>query len=516
MNKNALLILTALFGACLFLFACRKNIDNYLHDRENVPSQQIESAKIWRLQHLENRLFKTSGSYGLLKPQWADAYSLRSSSGKEILVVPAPEKYVGNKEFTIRRFFVFSSSSSNVDDGKIIEFIGRNYNVSDHIDKLLKNYESQRLEGFNGGILTYDINYRLISGVHFANGKKQTSRVKIENFSSMAMTTTKANSQLKSTATTSGLCGSPVKEYFNMPPNLAPDCLIQAWMEETSVDGCVTHVTYTYISHTCPAGVSTGEGGGQGSGQGSGSGSGSGSGTSEGSPNYGGPGQISELSKILGTTCLTGPQLASLSSTVDSYLSEEINSEWACLHKKQFNYLISKNVKIAFCTDGNSNVMQKYNPLNKSIIFKDDLAITLTNTFEHEFFHAFQDQMIPGGTTQYAPYGPNASNITYPDGFINTEFETALFQDIIRDRSSQDALQNSNVPTAIKQEYVDWLNTITANNTKYPKTFNDLDGKYFYFMEKFKQYSGYAGMGNIKTDMNPNTLLTLFSTTNCK
>lgn len=72
--------------------------------------------------------------------------------------------------------------------------------------------------------------------------------------------------------------------------------------------------------------------------------------------------------------------------------------------------------------------MQKYNPSNRSIILKDDLAITLTNTFEHEFFHAFQDQMIPDGTTQYAPYGPNPSNITYSDGFINTEFGTKQIQ----------------------------------------------------------------------------------------
>ncbi|WP_426326588.1 hypothetical protein [Pedobacter sp. R-06] len=57
---------------------------------------------------------------------------------------------------------------------------------------------------------------------------------------------------------------------------------------------------------------------------------------------------------------------------------------------------------------------------------------------------------------------------------------------------------------------------ITVNNTKYPKTFADFGGQYFYFMEKFKQYSGYSDKGNIKYDLNPTTLLNLFSTSNCK
>ncbi|SFA41224.1 hypothetical protein SAMN04488511_102274 [Pedobacter suwonensis] len=297
MKKNALLFLTALFAACLFLFACRKNIDNYLHDRESVPTQQIESAKIWRLQHLDDRLFKSSGLSGLLKPQWSDAYTLKSSTGKQLLIVPAPEKYVANKAFTIRRFFVFASSSSNINDGNIIEFIGRDYDVQDHIDHLLKNYDGRAIDGFNGGIIKYDINYRFITSRYFINGKTQASHISINNASYKTMMSVNTGTQSRVALSSAGLCAPSVKEYINMPPNLAPDCIIQAFMEETSVDGCVTHVTYTYISHTCPGGVSTGQGSGQGGG------SGSGSGTSSGNPDYGGGGS-SEFSGLDSATLL--------------------------------------------------------------------------------------------------------------------------------------------------------------------------------------------------------------------
>ncbi|WP_345329242.1 hypothetical protein [Mucilaginibacter defluvii] len=45
MKKGTLFSLSLLFGICLLLFACKRDIDNYLHDRKEAPSMLLESAK---------------------------------------------------------------------------------------------------------------------------------------------------------------------------------------------------------------------------------------------------------------------------------------------------------------------------------------------------------------------------------------------------------------------------------------------------------------------------------------
>ncbi len=44
MKKNTLWVLTLFAGICLLLFACRRDIDNYIHDRDSAPSMTLESA----------------------------------------------------------------------------------------------------------------------------------------------------------------------------------------------------------------------------------------------------------------------------------------------------------------------------------------------------------------------------------------------------------------------------------------------------------------------------------------
>ena len=212
------------------------------------------------------------------------------------------------------------------------------------------------------------------------------------------------------------------------------------------------------------------------------------------------------------SNCLNSNQLDSLTNLMSSFLSGDGNTEWACLHKTQYNLMISKGAKFDFCMNSNMAYQQHYNAISESFNFQSGFSFILTTTFEHEFFHAYQDKFLSNGTNQYA-IGTSSS---YPNGYINIEFETALYSDITRDRVSQEALMNSDVPENVKIEYITWLNTITANNTTYPKTFTDFGGQYYYFMEKFKQYSGYTNKGSIDYNLKPLSLLNLFSTSNCK
>ena len=89
-----------------------------------------------------------------------------------MLIVPAPEKYVENTDFSIRRFFLFRTQNSKVSDGRIVEFVGEEYNVEQNLDFLLENYDKNTITDFNGSILQYDINYSPLENTTFANGRK--------------------------------------------------------------------------------------------------------------------------------------------------------------------------------------------------------------------------------------------------------------------------------------------------------------------------------------------------------
>lgn len=93
--------------------------------------------------------------------------------------------------------------------------------------------------------------------------------------------------------------------------------------------------------------------------------------------------------------------------------------------------------------------------------------------------------------------------------------EQALFQDILNGSGNATAM-GSTASTAVRDEYRDWIKSITNNNTTYPKQFSDFGGQYYYFLNKFHQNTvGYSG-GLVKTNLPPNALLNIFSPSNCK
>ncbi|TDQ08232.1 hypothetical protein [Pedobacter metabolipauper] len=234
----------------------------------------------------------------------------------------------------------------------------------------------------------------------------------------------------------------------------------------------------------------------------------------------GGPGNVTlpplpsptdTLSKIMLTSNLSAAQLESLRSLLSRFLSGDGNSEWACIHKQLYRHMATNNLKFGFAMNQNIQAYQSYNPVSQTFSFNNNDSFIFTNTFEHEFFHSYQDMSI--GTDGYA-IGTVAGG--YPDGYTNIEFETALFGDILKSRPESTAFVNANVSPELLLEYNTWLNSITMNNTKYPKTFEDLGGKYNYFLKKFKLYSGYADKGEILLNLKPVSLLNLFSTSPCK
>jgi hypothetical protein len=103
-----------------------------------------------------------------LKPIWEDAWTLKSG----LLIVPAPEFPNYNPKITIRRFYAFTSSNGAIVDGRIVEFLGNEYDVNANVELLVSNIDKDYIKGFDGSILRYDINYSPLSSSTFKNGNK--------------------------------------------------------------------------------------------------------------------------------------------------------------------------------------------------------------------------------------------------------------------------------------------------------------------------------------------------------
>jgi len=163
--------------------------------------------------------------------------------------------------------------------------------------------------------------------------------------------------------------------------------------------------------------------------------------------------------KILICGGLTPTEKANIQNTINAF--KVLN----CAAKFLANNF--KNLSFSFCIDSvsqNGGGSINYNPVNNSFIFTTDYAATPTyvDLIEHEFFHLYQNTTYPGGTAAYAKStAPGASN---PAGFVNIEFEEAIFLDIA---TKSHTVFDSGTQAQITA-YSNWINSLTDNGTIYP------------------------------------------------
>ena len=254
---------------CLLIFSCRKDIRNFILDRDAPPSSVLESAQAWHSQHID-----VDATVPLLRPHWNDAWMVKATDSSSLLIVSASDKYVRSGDISIRRLFVFKTAGGSVTDGKIVELVGKKYNVKKNTDFLLKNYNQDHIDKFNGGIFQYDINYRSISNATFENGQRSNKFSHI-----MTLPGKSKVNQGKPKMTLSGESCAPVTPTFvNWPLNLTDDCEVTVLhtVSYNTSTGCAISETYTMLAYSCPVD--------------DGSGSGSGSSGDPGDPNFGGGG----------------------------------------------------------------------------------------------------------------------------------------------------------------------------------------------------------------------------------
>jgi hypothetical protein len=494
MKKNHLAILSLFFFTCLIIFSCRRDIQNILNDQV-VPTAALEAAKVW---HGQNSI-GVSTSNTKLNPKWNSSWMLKTDNG-QFLVVSAPEKRVTNKDYKIRRVFVFSISGDRVTNGIIMEFVGYKYNVADNLDKLISNYRQGFINGFTGTIFEYDINYRQSNSAVYENGKRVNAKSDFVSVKGKAFT---AALQLLSTNKLTTFSIEPTKNGFPPDNQIGPDCILNYEVVEYYTNDRLTDIVWNFKYMICPSENSSGS---------DESGSGSASNTSEDpqSPNYGGvPGQDGSGSTGLPPSfqinlCngLTDEQRTTLTSAVNEFKTSN------CAAKYLSNYYRDRTFTV--CISSNITGSANISTTSNTITFSSAPYSTTPDVTLHEFFHAYQNSITPGGTSNY---GMNAQGVK-SSGYVDIEFEQAVFADILYNDGGAFLYRGSQEQ---KARYNDWITSVRANG--YPKltpnttAYNDFINTYKSFLTEYNDLSGNPNHSTA-LNLNPVTLINIFNNIN--
>lgn len=184
--------------------------------------------------------------------------------------------------------------------------------------------------------------------------------------------------------------------------------------------------------------------------------------------------------KIIKNFCdnLTDTQKSAINASVDSL------SRYDCTSKFLYNYLANTlGLQYSFCigTDPTPNYSMNYNPGTKGFTYATDemTDLAVISSLEHEFFHALQDALV--GTSGY---GKNLTTGIAKPGFVDIEFEQAVFHDIQSGYFS--AFDNG---TAEQQRlYTIWIKSLTNNGTTYPRIDNTDTGAYAEFINQYGSF----------------------------
>jgi hypothetical protein len=275
MKKNQLAALSLVFFTCLIIFSCRRSIVNLINDQV-VPTSNLESAKVWYSINTKSN----ADAKVKLNPKWNSSWMLKTSHG-DFLIVPASEKTVKNRKYRIRRVFVFSFSGTRASNGSILEFMGYNYNVSDNLEKLLKEYGNGVIPGFSGTILEYNINYKRQNSSIYEDGKRLNATSFLTHEKAGKTSTIQIAEAKKQTMS------SVTIEYVDWTYNLAEDCSRDFETASYFTNDHLTRIVYTEFSYSCPSEESNSGSGSDNSNE-NGSSSDNNNNNS-GTPNYGGP-----------------------------------------------------------------------------------------------------------------------------------------------------------------------------------------------------------------------------------
>lgn len=133
---------------------------------------------------------------------------------------------------------------------------------------------------------------------------------------------------------------------------------------------------------------------------------------------------------------------------------------------------------LSFNVNGSISNPAQYNPNNNTITFRNTSDIN-ANAIIEEVFHAYQNTVYQGGTTQYSRYKPGNTNI---------EFEAKLFKDIGTALYGGAWSASIGFPNPYMYEYDMWVRSIAEKGITLT-----LLAKYSTMLGYFNQYSSQYG-----------------------
>lgn len=146
-----------------------------------------------------------------------------------------------------------------------------------------------------------------------------------------------------------------------------------------------------------------------------------------------------------------------------------------CGYQELFNYAEQNGFKINDIKIDPSYKYSGYNPVTNEIVFKSSSEID-NNSFDEEFVHFIQNNMYPGGTSQYVDKGK-----------INLEFEAKIIQDIICGTTSphvSSGCQYLGGKGEFVSQYAMWIDGIIRTG-KFPN-YNQIQLEYWTYIEGLK------------------------------
>lgn len=181
----------------------------------------------------------------------------------------------------------------------------------------------------------------------------------------------------------------------------------------------------------------------------------------------------------------------------------------ACLN----NYLYislqdpARPFKFSICINPSAPGSGAYSPSTQVLSFPNEDMASYSPEIGHELFHIYQDKFYINGITQYST-GTRT-------GYSNIEFEQALYADLAYTTNPPTLFINA--PSTLRTEYLNWINQITDNRTTFPREYSDLEDKYFYFLEKFREINpgNNCSSPSIPT-LKPEAMLSIFKNSPCQ
>ncbi len=508
MNKRSVIVRTVIVLCCIIIFSCRKDFKNIFEQQNQIPSTILEEAKIWHAKNatltqgivssLNSKAAPIKTRFIRLEPLWAESWTVPSYPGNKLLIVPTRENKITNPLLKIRRVFIFPIINNKVAGGEIIDIIGFNFDVSANLDYILSNYTSDKINNFNGAIIRYDLNYYFLNSAKYNQGIKTNEKVRINKVPV-------ADTQIKTSKTLSakGLgTGKSVSSFGSSSDGtgsgggLGPCTAVYYYFYQLDSEGykIFEEWTFLYYEGNCSGQDTSNPGTGTNTNYtGTGPGGGGGGGYGGNTP----PAQDNTLISALmnDPNSLTTDQKTQLQTILNNILKD-------CIGRSTYNYLTSNGHKFDFLINSGAKPPASYNPSNQSIAIKDPSSLDATS-LQEEFFHAYQNYTMPGGTTQYLG----------KSGSANIEFEAKVLRDMNTMVNGQ-----GGILAITGDNYRNFLIDVTNGFSAFPSSFTPSQlTQYFNYMNDFIQPSQNPGYSNdiIKGDLNPTSMFNLINNSPC-